>query len=374
MALHEMLASKREDIIVRWKAEVERTLAPAALPAFEIIDHIPDFLNEIIDSLRADAGLPPISGSPSKSATAAGHGAQRLRLGFSLDMVVREYTQLRNAIMVTIIESGEEVRLRDVQVIFDVTTSGVATAVSEYTLQRNAELQRQANEHFAFVAHELRNPLSSALMAFQLLQERGQLSTSERAVGALGRGLQRANELIEQTLSTARVASGVDVHREPTTLRSLFEDAELEASTQAEAKGVEIRATIANDRSMSLDKRLIGSALSNVVRNGVKYTPPGGVVELRGNVVNERMVIEVEDRCGGLKPGEVERAFAPFVRLDERQSGFGLGLAIAKQAIDAHGGSIRVQNVPGKCCIFVLEIPNLTEDVQNASTEHSPTT
>jgi signal transduction histidine kinase len=74
-------------------------------------------------------------------------------------------------------------------------------------------------------------------------------------------------------------------------------------------------------------------------------------------MVNRRLVIEVEDCCGGLPPGKVEEAFAPFVRLDTKQSGFGLGLAIAKQAVDAHGGAIRVQNLPGKGCVFVLELP-----------------
>jgi signal transduction histidine kinase len=80
-------------------------------------------------------------------------------------------------------------------------------------------------------------------------------------------------------------------------------------------------------------------------------------VELRGQVANGHAVIEIEDCCGGLPPGKVEEAFAPFVRLDDRQSGFGLGLAIAKQAVDAHAGTIRVQNLPGKGCIFVLELP-----------------
>jgi signal transduction histidine kinase len=64
----------------------------------------------------------------------------------------------------------------------------------------------------------------------------------------------------------------------------------------------------------------------------------------------------VHDSCGGLPPGKVEKAFAPFVRLDSSQDGFGLGLAIAKQAAESHGGNIRVQNVPGKGCIFVLEL------------------
>jgi signal transduction histidine kinase len=69
--------------------------------------------------------------------------------------------------------------------------------------------------------------------------------------------------------------------------------------------------------------------------------------------------VEVEDTCGGLPPGRVEEAFAPFVRLDHAhdQPGFGLGLAIAKQAVDAHGGTLRVQNLPEKGCIFCIELP-----------------
>jgi signal transduction histidine kinase len=109
-----------------------------------------------------------------------------------------------------------------------------------------------------------------------------------------------------------------------------------------------------------VDIRLIRSAVTNLLRNGVKYSH-AGIVELRSHVANGRIIIEVEDACGGLEPGKVEAAFAPFVRLESDQSGFGLGLAIAKQAVDAHGGSIRVQNLPGKGCIFILELPSLVE-------------
>jgi signal transduction histidine kinase len=101
----------------------------------------------------------------------------------------------------------------------------------------------------------------------------------------------------------------------------------------------------------------VSSALGNLLRNAVKYSHPDTCVEVRGRVADGRVVIEVEDACGGLAPGQVEAAFAPFVRFDERQSGFGLGLAIAKQAVDAHGGTIRVQNLPDKGCVFVLNLP-----------------
>lgn len=361
MALHEILATKPAEVMLRWKEQVRGTLAPEAMPAVELINHLPEFVDEILAALREDAGLSSVGPSPERSATAAGHGEQRLRLGFSLDSVVREYGALRDAIIATARDAGEQITFREMQVVFDCMITGIAHAVSEYTHQRDAELMRHANEHFAFIAHELRNPLSAATLAFQQLKTKGQLPTEGRAVGALERGLQRTSELVEQTLQTARVASGIELRRQWTTLGSLFEDVEMGAIAEAESKKVDIRVVLEKDERVHLDVRLVRSALGNLLRNAVKYTHEGGIVELRGAITNGRAVIEIEDRCGGLEPGKVEAAFAPFVRLDNRQSGFGLGLAIAKQAVDAHGGNIRVQNLPGKGCIFVLELPVTVE-------------
>jgi hypothetical protein len=194
------------------------------------------------------------------------------------------------------------------------------------------------------------------MMALHLLKTKGELPTESPSVKALERGLRRTTELVEQTLRTARVASGVELRREPTTLRALFDDVESGAMSEAETKGVKLRVVIESDRRIDVDVRLIRSALGNLLRNAVKYTASGDV-ELRGTVSNSHATMEVEDSCGGLPPGAVEQAFAPFVRMDAGHDGFGLGLAIAKQAVDAHGGTIRVQNMPGKGCIFALEIP-----------------
>lgn len=89
---------------------------------------------------------------------------------------------------------------------------------------------------------------------------------------------------------------------------------------------------------------------------------------LRGGISDGRAVIEVEDGCGGVEPAEIEAAFAPFVRIDPKQPGFGLGLAIARQAVDAHGGTLRVQNLPGKGCVFVLSLPVAERSTQTAET------
>jgi signal transduction histidine kinase len=356
MALHEVLSVLRDDVLARWKASVRGTLTPESTPHLELLDHLPQFLAEIVAALRDDAGLVSTGGTPEETNTAATHGKQRLRLGFSLDTVVREYGAMRNAIVASARDAGCEITFRELEVLSDCIVAGVAQAVTEYTLQRDAELLRHANEHFAFIAHELRNPLSASSIAFQLLKARGQLPTESRAVASLERGLARTNELVEQTLRLAQLAAGIELRRRPTSLRALCDDAELDAVGEAEEKGIEMRVVV-TDANVNLDERLVRSALSNLVRNAVKYTKPGGSVELRASVTNGRATFEVEDGCGGLPPGMVEQAFAPFVRLDCSQTGFGLGLAISKQAADAHGGSIRVQNLPGHGCMFVLELP-----------------
>lgn len=357
MPLHEVLFATRHAVILRWKERVLGTVAPEAMPPLELIDHIPEFLDEIVAALRVEAGLPSVGSLPEQSTTAAGHGAQRLRLGFSLDSVVREYGALCEAIIATGREAGAEITFRELQVLFDTTITGIAQAVTRYTHQRDAELVRQANEHFAFIAHELRNPLAAATVAFELLKSKGSLPAQSHSVAALERGLQRTSDLIDETLQSARVASGIELRRQSIMLKALLEDAELGAIPEAESKEVQIQLVIGNDEPVSLDTRLVRSAVDNLLRNAVRYTSPGSVVVLRGRIADGNVVIEVEDRCGGLEPGKVEEAFAPFVRLDDTQSGFGLGLAIAKQAVDAHGGRVRVQNLPGHGCIFVLELP-----------------
>ncbi len=356
MALHEVLTEISTDVLARWKASVRGTLAPESTPPLELLDHLPQFLGEIVAALREDAGARVAGPETMESNTAAVHGHQRLRLGFSLDTVVREYGALRNAIVSSARDAGGEITFRELEVLSDCIIAGIAQAVTEYTLQRDAELLRQANEHFAFVAHELRNPLSSASLSFQLLKSRGQLPAESRAVASVERGLARTNELVEQTLRAARLASGIELRRQPMALRALCDDAELDALGETEVKGVAIRIEVEDARA-SLDQRLVRSALSNLLRNAVKYTPSGGSVVLRASIANSRVTFEVADQCGGLPPGKVEEAFAPFVRLDRTENGFGLGLAISKQAADAHGGTIRVQNVPGHGCVFVLELP-----------------
>lgn len=356
VALHDVIASRFDEVLHRWNERVRGSVVPESMPPLELADHVPAFLKELIAVLREPHGLAaPGSADPQRPASI--HGQHRLRLGFSVDSIVREYGALQEVIIDTATAAHARLDPDELKLLTGAITSGISRAVAEYARQRDAQLVRQTNEHFAFLAHELRNPLFSASVAFHLLKTRDEVLARSSVASSVERNLQRMEQLIEHDLQNARIASGIQLRPQTTTLHSLFEEAELAALPHAESKGVDLRIEVESDLELQLDSRLLQSALDNLVRNGVKCTPSGGTVVVRGDVADGRVTIEVEDRCGGLPPGKVEKAFAPFVRLDERESGFGLGLAIAKQAVDAHGGSIRVQNLPGTGCIFALELP-----------------
>jgi signal transduction histidine kinase len=349
MDLQELLVTRRDVVLHRWTDSVLGTVHPETMPAPVLIDHLPRFLETLARAVQRNS-------LPQEIPTAADHGLQRFQLGFDLGSVVREYGALLDAIVETAAAEGVVIVPSDHQVLVHCVVTGIADAVSEFTRQRDAQLQRQANEHFAFVAHELRNPLGAGLAALGLLKRTTRVA-EERAGHALERALTRMHDLVENTLRITRISSGIEARLEPVTLSELLNDAELAALPSAEEKEVRLAMRCESETMVHVDVRLVRSALTNLVRNAVKYTSPGGAVEVRAHRSLDRVVIEVEDSCGGLPPGAVEKAFAPFAQMGADRSGFGLGLAIAKQAVDAHGGSIRVQNLPGKGCIFALELP-----------------
>jgi signal transduction histidine kinase len=98
------------------------------------------------------------------------------------------------------------------------------------------------------------------------------------------------------------------------------------------------------------------SAVMNVLENAFKFTPAGGSVVLRSRAQGSRVVIEVEDECGGISAGsDLFHAFADDRGVD--RSGLGLGLSIARRAVHAHGGDIHVRNTPGKGSTFAVDLP-----------------
>jgi len=130
------------------------------------------------------------------------------------------------------------------------------------------------------------------------------------------------------------------------------------ATADAAEKKIQLVAEIDPSLQVEGDRNLLVSALTNLLQNAVKFTGRGGSVDIR-SIRNGggRVLVEIEDGCGGLPAGAAERMFGPFVQVGKDRSGLGLGLTIAQQVVDAHGGTIQVRDLPGRGCVFTVAMP-----------------
>lgn len=239
-------------------------------------------------------------------------------------------------------------------------SNGCAQAAAEYAQERDEELQRAQFDHFAFVAHEIRNPLNSVAMAWGLLRDRCDARTGQ----ILERNLRHVQSLIDHSLVDVRLRSveaGASLHLERVRVRDLLDEMRAECDADAAAKNVSLESRAEDGLTIVVDLRVFRSALSNVVRNAIKFSHPGTRVSLTARAEQSRVFIEVEDACGGLPPGRAERLFESFTQASENRTGFGLGLAIARGAIEVHRGAISVRNLAGKGCVFVIDVARASD-------------
>jgi signal transduction histidine kinase len=171
----------------------------------------------------------------------------------------------------------------------------------------------------------------------------------------MDRALRHLSELIDNSLVEARLQGRPVLQYETLDLTALVELAVEEVRGSADQKDVQIVRQLAATELRG-DRRLLLSAVTNLLSNAVKFSRDGGRVTVRTRADGEQLVLEIEDACGGLPEGDPAKLFQPFTQLGEDRSGFGLGLMIVKQAIEAHGGSIEVINRPGDGCCFSIRL------------------
>jgi signal transduction histidine kinase len=162
--IFDVLKTQREVLVACWSATI-RAAVGEALTTAELLDHIPAFVDEIVAALQPGA-MPPIP-----SGNAGEHGAQRLRLQFNVAEVVREYGLLHDCIIELARDNGVPINLTEQQLIGKWLNAGIADAIAQYVQRRDTELERRTSEHFGFIAHELRNPLSAARAAAAIAEQ-----------------------------------------------------------------------------------------------------------------------------------------------------------------------------------------------------------
>ncbi|EIZ80469.1 sensor histidine kinase [Novosphingobium sp. Rr 2-17] len=202
------------------------------------------------------------------------------------------------------------------------------------------------------VSHELRSPLSRLQLAIALArQDRSQVDTSLDRIEYEGR---RLDSVVRELLSLARAESGHAPGDDYFDLTALLESVLADARFEADAAGVRIVSDMGHagdDTAPSLrgNTELIRWALDNVVRNALRFSTTGQSVHVKLGYDDEakRYEIDIVDEGPGAPEKVIPTLFEPFVRAEETTAGFGLGLAVAKRAVTAHGGAIQASNRAG---------------------------
>jgi signal transduction histidine kinase len=321
---------------------------------------IPDRAGMAIGAEKNDEqAIAEASGRPNDAALAAAaglHGEELLRLGYTLSHVVHAYGAICQAITEMATERNVGISSRDFKDLNRCLDIAIAGAVTGYQSHRNIQEVKRENEHVGFLAHELRNALSTINISLQLIR-RGTVGFSGSTGHVLDQGLKRIATLIDRSLMEVRLNVDPYIHVETINLLQLVDQICVTAEIQAQSKSQIIELQIDPTLVVKADQELFYSALSNIIQNALKYTRTHGKVLARGESVGKQLIIEVEDECGGLSSVVTSDLFEPFQQRHENREGLGLGLTIAQRAITLNRGTIDVVNLPGKGCIFRITLP-----------------
>ncbi|MEA3156375.1 MAG: two-component system, OmpR family, sensor kinase [Betaproteobacteria bacterium] len=210
------------------------------------------------------------------------------------------------------------------------------------------------------VSHELRSPLARLQAAIGLLRQ--DPNEHERSLARIEREAMRLNQLVGELLTLARLDSGAITEAlERLDLSDIVADIAEDAKFEAETSGRLLELSSLESAAVFGRSQLLHRAIENVVRNALQYTPVGTVVRIAVAVdrVGSRAVLTIEDHGPGIPEDELANSFRPFFRASSAPDGkgFGLGLAIARRAIEVHHGTIAMQNVAGNGLRVTIKLP-----------------
>lgn len=368
--LAELIRRERDTLLAEWRREVRQLATAHNLDAPTLNNHIPGLIEELAAELEAHVEGTMIGELKKNSVI---HGLDRLRLGFDIEEVVGEYNALRGVIQDLIERHEMSLRGSVNRTINRVIDMSIGLAVKTYATQKALEIQQRREEHLAFVAHDLRTPLSSIAMAAKLLEITiPDVVRDERAAKLLDtmhRNVKRLNLLVVKVIEEdANLKAKVNekVERREVNLRELVEVLTSDLSPLAAASNLSLINNIPEELTAFADAAMLTLIFQNLISNAIDYTPNGEVV-IGAQHRSEFAFVQcrVSDNGAGISAEQLNKVFDKQETDPNKKSGMGLGLAIVKQFVEAHGGQVGVDSKPGQGSTFRFTIPDKAPDEQH---------
>lgn len=345
----------------RWRERVRGLDSARGLDVPTLNDHMPQWVAELAAAMDAISRAGHDGGEA--EATPPIHGVQRFEDGFDIAEVVAEYNILRDCVHELAEELDVDLRGRARSEVDKQFDDAIAGAVKSFAESQALEVQRRRAEHLAFVAHDLRTPLSAITFCIHILDQRlpaGGDPESARLLRTLARGAKQLDALVSQVLEENThllTELGVQVERRTFDLWPVVELLMQDLQPLASKSATVLVNQVPDELDACADANLLRRILQNLVSNAIGYTPAGQVfVGARDRPDAGLVECWVTDNGSGIPRERLDKVFEAL-ETDPERDGLGLGLAIVKTFVEAHAGKVEVESVEGEGCTFRFTLP-----------------
>jgi signal transduction histidine kinase len=346
--LGDFIAAHKPEIIGRWVEHIVEELALKTDDVPQLLNDLPVFLDDLVALLR-ESGTPEDCHESARS-----HGRQRKHIGVNIGALAIEFSLIAETILEVAHERAFDVEFHETRLLHRAIAKGTEQSVTEYAIMRDREIAEHAAQHYSFIAHELRTPLQTAVFALDLLIQ--ELGTPRPLVDRLAQAIDSVTKAVDNSLVAVRLRGHPIPRYETLEAKTIVQETIAACRMTAERKGIRVNAHYDN-LTFEADRKLLVSLLTNLLGNAIKFTPAKSDITICAKLADDHVRFEVNDRCGGMPEDLPGKLFQPHVQGNNDRTGFGLGLMIVKQAVDAHLGTIRISNSPGLGCSFIVDLP-----------------
>lgn len=266
--------------------------------------------------------------------------------------------QTCGALTLAIVGSGRRFDEADLAVAAQLADRAAVAIEHARAHQAMVAAKQVRDEMLGIVSHDLRNPLNSIGLTAQVLLRR---NPGDPELLSIRQSVARADRLIQDLLTAARIEGGnLPVERRPENVRRIIDEVVAVHRPIAEDRSVALDVAEEGDVSEAwVDRHRLTQVLSNLVSNAIRFTPPGGKIQLRARCTAEELRLVVSDTGAGIEKAHLPHIFDRFWQgAQGRQGGAGLGLAIVRGIVTAHEGDIHVESEPGKGTTFTVTMPS----------------
>jgi signal transduction histidine kinase len=363
--LAQLIEHERDALLAMWRAQVRALPAARDLDVPTLNDHIPNLLAELSSAMRAGSGETIAQALLDDSPPA--HGLQRVKDAFDIEEVVAEYNILRGCIHDLADRNGLSMQGRPFHVLNRVLDGAIGSAVRSFATQKALEVQNRREEYLAFVAHDLRTPLSAISLSARVLElllirDRSETPETTQKFRTLNRNVQHLQDLVGKVLqenTNLETEVGVKLERRRFDLWPLVEALIHNLHPVAGTDSTRLINAIPDDFVVYADASLLRRVFQNLIANAISYTPRGEVV-IGASVTGEGGTAEcfVRDNGEGIPEDRRHTVFDKHETDPEKQGGLGLGLAIVKTFVEAHDGVVTVESELGVGSVFRFTLPD----------------